>query len=275
VHHDTLQPYIRARLKAGISPGTINRDLAVARRILNLSARLWRDDSDRPWIETAPLIQMQRDPNRREPYPLSIEEERLLFSELDGHLATMALFKVNTGLREKEVVNLRWNWETPIPELNTSVFVVPRNFVKNGLDRYVILNRIAKSVIDGCRGSHAEFVFTCEQQPVTRIYNSGWKAARRRASRRYASEIGRPCPDGFKSIRVHDLKHTYGHRLRVAGIGFEDRKLLLGHKSEHVTTHYSAPEIGALIKASEKVCALGSSKSPALAIVRARSCASV
>ena len=68
----------------------------------------------------------------------------------------------------------------------------------------------------------------------------------------------------------HDLKHTYGHRLRVAGIGFEDRKVLLGHKSEHVTTHYSAPEIGALIEASEKVCALRSRKSPALAIVRAR-----
>ena len=274
VHHDTLQPFIRSRLSAGISPGTINRDLAVVRRILNLSARLWRDDSDRPWIETAPLIQMQRHPNRREPYPLSIAEERLLFSELDGHLATMALFKVNTGLREHEVVSLRWQWETPVPELNTSVFVVPRSFVKNGLDRYVVLNRIAKSVIDGCRGAHKEYVFTRDGKPLGRIYNSGWKAARRRASQRYSAEIGRPCPDGFKSIRVHDLKHTYGHRLRVAGIGFEDRKLLLGHKSEHVTTHYSAPEIGALIKASEKVCTLGSRKSPTLAIVRARPCAS-
>jgi hypothetical protein len=38
-------------------------------------------------------------------------------------------------------------------------------------------------------------------------------------------------------------------------VGFEDRKVLLGHKSEHVTTHYSAPEIGALIEASDKVCA--------------------
>jgi hypothetical protein len=28
---------------------------------------------------------------------------------------------------------------------------------------------------------------------------------------------------------------------------------LLGHKSDHVTTHYSAPEIGALIEASEGV----------------------
>jgi hypothetical protein len=55
-------------------------------------------------------------------------------------------------------------------------------------------------------------------------------------------------PAGFRSIRVHDLKHTYGHRLRAAGVGFEDRKLLLGHNSNHVTTHYSAPELGALIR---------------------------
>jgi hypothetical protein len=35
------------------------------------------------------------------------------------------------------------------------------------------------------------------------------------------------------------------------------------HKSDHVTTHYSAPEIGSLIDASEKVCASRSRKSHA------------
>jgi hypothetical protein len=76
------------------------------------------------------------------------------------------------------------------------------------------------------------------------------------------------CPAGFRSIRVQNLKHAYGHRLRAAGVSFEDRKILLDHKSDHVTTHYSAPEIGALIEASERVCELKSRKSPALAIVR-------
>jgi integrase len=270
VHHETLQPYVRSRLGSGICPGTINRDLAVVRRILNLSARLWRDEADRPLLDAAPLIQMLRHPNKREPYPLSVEEQRLLFSELDGHLAAMALFKVNTGLREQEVVNLRWHWEVPVPELDTSVFVIPRRYVKNGLDRYVVLNRIAKSVINEQRGRHAEFVFTCEGQPVTKIYNSGWKAARRRAAKRYLGEFGRACPDGFQFIRVHDLKHTYGHRLRVAGVLFEDRKLLLGHKANHVTTHYSAPEIGGLIEASDKICAPRVTQSHALTIVRAR-----
>jgi integrase len=269
VHHETLQPYVRARLAAGRSPGTINRDFAVVRRILNLAARLWRDESDRPWLTTAPLIQMQRHPNRREPYPLSVEEQRLLFSELNGHLAKMALFKVNTGLREQEVVNLRWEWEVAVPELETSVFVIPKSYVKNGLDRYVVLNRIARSVIESCRGQHPERVFSRDGEPVTKLYNSGWKAARRRASDRYQGEFGgKSCPSGFQSIRVHDLKHTFGHRLRAAGVGFEDRKVLLGHKSSHVTTHYSAPEIGVLIEAAEKVCALQSRKSHALSIVR-------
>jgi hypothetical protein len=93
-----------------------------------------------------------------------------------------------------------------VSELDTSVFVIPRSYVKNGLDRYVVLNRVAKSVINDRRGEHAEFVFTCEGRPVTKIYNSGWKAARRRAARRYAGEFGRACPDGFRAARVHDLK---------------------------------------------------------------------
>jgi integrase len=270
VHHDTLAAYIRNRYAKGQSPGTINRDLAVVRRILNLAARLWRDETDRPWLAVAPLIQMQRHPHAREPYPLSVAEQRLLFSELEDHLAAMALFKVNTGLREQEVVNLRWQWELPIPELGASIFVIPRDYVKNALDRYVVLNRIARSVITSCRGRHREFVFTCKGSPVTRIYNSGWKAARRRAAARYEREFGRACPAGFRSIRVHDMKHTFGHRLRVAGVSFEDRKLLLGHKAQHVTTHYSAPEIGALIEAAEKVCELESRASPAISVVRSR-----
>jgi hypothetical protein len=48
IHHDTLAPYIRTRYAKGRSPSTVNRDLAVVRRILNLAARLWRDETDRP-----------------------------------------------------------------------------------------------------------------------------------------------------------------------------------------------------------------------------------
>lgn len=150
------------------------------------------------------------------------------------------------------------------------MFVIPRAYVKNTIDRYVVLNRIARSAIESCRGDHPEFVITYRGNPITKFYNSGWKAGRRRAAARYEGAIGLPCPQGFRSIRVHDLKHAYGHRLRGAGVSFEDRQLLLGHKMRApMTTHYSAADVGALIEASERVCKLVARGSPAMAVVRA------
>jgi len=79
--------------------------------------------------------------------------------------------------------------------------------VKNTIDRHVVLNRIARSSIEDCRGHYPEFVFTYRGYRITKDYNSGWKAACRRAAARYELKIGFPCPKGFQSIRVHDLKH--------------------------------------------------------------------
>ena len=55
-------------------------------------------------------------------------------------------------------------------------------------------------------------------------------------------------------VRVHDLKHTFGRRLRAAGVSFEDRQDLLGHRAGRITTHYSAAELSRLIEAANSVC---------------------
>jgi len=47
----------------------------------------------------------------------------------------------------------------------------------------------------------------------------------------------------LKPVRAHDLKPTFGRLLRAAGIGFEDRQDLLGHRSGRITSHYSATEL--------------------------------
>lgn len=59
---------------------------------------------------------------------------------------------------------------------------------------------------------------------------------------------------GLPQVRVHDLKHTFGRRLRAAGVSFEDRQDLLGHRSGRITTHYSAAELSRLIDAANSVC---------------------
>jgi integrase len=253
VHLGTLEPFIKARRKQGVKNQTINLSLSVVRRILNLAARLWRDDSGLTWLETAPLIQMFPLNDARKPYPLSWDEQRELFKALPDHLARMCLYKVNTGCREQEVCQLRWDWEIDVPELNTSVFLIPDEQVKNGDDRLVILNRIAKSIIDEQRGKHPAYVFTYKGRPVTTINNSGWKTARFKCN---------------LPVRVHDLKHTFGRRLRAAGVPIETRKVLLGHRNGDITTHYSAPELEELIEAANRVCEQKSGKSPSLVVLK-------
>jgi integrase len=94
-------------------------------------------------------------------------------------------------------------------ELGTSVFIIPGARVKNGEDRLVVLNQIALSVINDRRGKHGTWVFSFKGHPIRCMLNTGWRTAREKA--------------GLPHVRVHDLKHTFGRRLRAAGVSLEDR----------------------------------------------------
>lgn len=241
IHMGALESFIEARRKEGVKTRTINHGLQVVRRILNLAASLWMDEHGQTWLQAAPKIKLLPETDARKPYPLDWSEQDRLFAQLPPHLREMALFAVNTGCRDQELCHLRWNWERPVYAHDIgSVFVVPGSFVKNGEDRLIVLNPVARAVIDRQRGKHPERVFTYKGSPTKQMLNNGWKKARIRA--------------GLPQVRVHDLKHTFGRRLRAAGVSFEDRQDLLGHKSTRITTHYSSAELLNLWKAANSVC---------------------
>ncbi len=121
-------------------------------------------------------------------------------------------------------------------------------------DRLVVLNSIAAGIVDEQRGHDATHVFSYDGKPVTRMGNSACYAARRRAS--------------LNQVRVHDLKHTFGRRLRAAGLAFEDRQDLLGHRSSRVPTHYSASELLRLVECAERVVLRPDTQSPPLVILK-------
>jgi len=64
--------------------------------------------------------------------------------------------------------------------------------------------------------------------------NDGWQQARR--------EAGPPL------VRVHDLRHSFGCRLRAAGFSAEDREALLGHANRSMAGHYASADVGRLLK---------------------------
>jgi integrase len=279
VHDATLKPFVNARQRQGVSNRTINIALQRVVRILRLAASVWRDEHEMTWLDRAPHVTVLPETNRRPAYPLSWEEQEYLLKSLPAHLARMALYKMNSGCREQEVCRLQWDWEVKVPELSTSVFLIPLDFggrrpnsgVKNREDRLVVLNDVAKSVIEAQRGLHPVWVFLYRGRPLAKMNDSAWKRGRAQAAQQWRQDTGEPAHPGFAHLRVHDLKHTFGRRLRVAGVSFEDRQALLGHKSESVTTDYSAAEIAHLIAQANKVMLGNPRSSPTLTVLRRKS----
>jgi len=138
---------------------------------------------------------------------------------------------------------------------------------------------VATSVVNAQRGNHPSRVFTCPHgskrrgdkrlEPLKKIYNSAWKGARDRAANSYEEEMKDTAPWGYRNLRVHDLRHTFGRRLRAAGVNRETRAALLGHKTGDITTHYSQAELQELIDAVSEIVGEKSRKSHALTLLRA------
>ena len=242
VDDEALEPFVKA-MKAKRRHGkplkakTINLALDRVRRILNLATRAWREKG-KPWLPgVPPIITMLPQEDQRPPMQLSWKEQREHLHKLPAHLARLALFDLNTGLRDEPLCNLRWEWEVPLLDLGYSVFVVPKRYVKGRKqDRVVVCNSVAQSIIESVRGMHAEFVFVYSQavekpryRPIETMNNTAWQKWRLRC--------------GLGNFRPHDMRHTVGMRLREAGAGEATRADILWHSREGMTAHYSMAQV--------------------------------
>jgi integrase len=263
VHDGTIRPYIEHEQARGMAPKTINNVLGIISTVLNRSARVWRDKDGMPWLRQAPALisRLSVKGKQAKAYPLSWSEQDRLIKALPRHLADAAVFGLNTGCREQEICQLRWDWEVQLPEMETSVFILGTSITKTSTERVVVLNSIARRVIESRRGLHAERVFTYRGKPVGKLRSSAWRRAWKAVS----------LPDEPGILKgVHNLRHTFGRRLRSAGISLETRKALLGHANGDITTHYSAAELSELINAAEAIVNRGRTETPNLMLIGQR-----
>lgn len=254
VDNETLEPFIKA-MQAGKKPATrplkaktVNLALDRVRRILNLAARSWRDKG-KPWLHgLPPLIEMLPAADQRAPQQLAWKEQREHLPKLTPHLARMALFDLQNGVRDEVVCKLRWEWEVRLEQLGFSVFVVPKRYVKGRKqDRVLVCNSIAQSIIESVRGMHPQFVFvyshprhkTKRYRPIETMNNTAWQSWRAKC--------------GLQGFRVHDLRHTVGMRLREAGVSESTRADVLWHSHQGMTAHYSVAQVVEIRQALELI----------------------
>jgi integrase len=234
---DALRPWIESRYDEKVSARTVNWGLEAVRRILRLAAFHWRDEGI-PWIQNAPIVSMEKGP-ALQPYPLSWDEQDALFALLSDRMRDLCLYAVNTGCRDQEITRLRWEWEKDVG-IGESVFVLPASVTKTTKPYYVVLNSEARRVVQRWRGEHETYVFG---EPVHQLTNKVWQRA-------WAKVIG-DVPGYRKG--AHNLRHTFGKRLRDEGVADRDVADLLHHMPKSITRHYSQPELKNLRACVERI----------------------
>lgn len=246
-----------ARLKAGTSKATANRDLVTLKAALRLAVR-WKLLASYPLsevknakVDTAGRVRFlapdeesrlrkaltARDDARR------AERERAngwrrdrgyqewpAYGAYTDHLTPIVLLALNTGLRRGELFNLRWR----DVDLARALVTVEGEGAKSNLTRHVPLNAEALAVLRAWRGTPAPasdaYVFPGLDGGRLEDIKGGWLALVKAAA--------------VTGFTFHDLRHTFASKLVMAGVDLNTVRELLGHADMKMTLRYAhlAPE---------------------------------
>lgn len=190
----------RAGLQQGLAPATINRRLAILRRVANLAHRQWQW-LDQPVAQRVLLVPGER---ARHVYLRPADVRRVAAAARDKRVRNAILLAAMSGLRRGELLAL-----TAQDRDGTSLIVRQS---KNGRPRIVPLPPAARSIA-------VPIGLTADE------LRRGWDRARAKA--------------GLQHVRFHDLRHTYASWLVQAGASLSAVRDLLGHSHLAVTSRYA------------------------------------
>lgn len=196
----------------GLKPATINRRLAIVRRVLNLSYSEW-GWLDRPLGKK--IMTLSGEESRHEYLTAA---EIVALADAAGPARNAILFLAYTGLRRSELLRVTDS------DRRDGMLVLSSN-TKSGKPRAIPLPQIIQDI----------------PLPIT---------LRAHTLRKHFEEarvaIGRP------TLRLHDLRHSYASLLIQAGVGLAVVRDLLGHAHLGVTSRYTHLENSHLVQAVEK-----------------------
>ncbi len=242
---ESVEDWKTARLKEGLSPTTVLRDVAALSGVLTRAVKMGKLEAnpvrnvDKPRIDRRPKVRYlsSEEESRLRSAMKSRDDEGLaarksanewrrarrrdLLPELGrfaDHLTPAVLLSMNTGLRRGELLALSW---VDI-DFQERMLVVRGASAKTGDTRYVPLNDEAITLLRdwGKDSVVGEKVF-----PVSTSFKTAWGALLQRAK--------------ITRFRWHDLRHHFASRLVQAGVPLNTVRELLGHGSLAMTLRYA------------------------------------
>jgi integrase len=219
-----IEKYKKARKEEGAEPATINRELGCLRHMFNM-AIAWGKAQNYPFGFGKNKVKFLKEPNGKDRILSEDEETRLLeavrLTTKSQHLEPIIITALNTGMRKGEILNLKWL----NVDFKTGHILVEET--KNGEIRRVPMNKkLTETLEGGKKVFKGEYVFSDNGKPYGDV-KTGWWTALKRAK--------------IEAFRFHDLRHTFGSRLGMAGVDIRTIQELMGHKDIKMTMRYSHP----------------------------------
>lgn len=217
-----LDQITRGRLadirSAGLASGWSNR---TANYAAGTVSTIMRAASEWDWVPAAPRLRSLKIPEHRTRW-LTREEAARLVDELPPHLADMATFALETGLRKGTLCALRWDW-VDLPGL---CLRVPGAAMKQRRPLIVPLSVTAELLLKRRAGSRSSpFVWTFRGRRVVQPAARTWREAVARA--------------GLEDFTWHDLRHTWASWHVQRGTPIAVLKDLGGWKTMQMVTVYA------------------------------------
>lgn len=220
---DLFEEFKDERLAEGVGPATVNRDLAVSRRMLKLAER-------RRFIARSPFAEvdfLEERSKRRKPHIVSYDEENRILAVAAPHIKALTVLLLQTGMRpNREALALEW----ADVDFVTDTIWVRESKTAAGV-RAIPISTGCKAELLAWRSrlgaDFSKFVFPNMRSPgqhLTQIRRS-WGKALHLA--------------GIPYFWLYNLRHTFASRLSAAGVTNTFVAQMIGHSSSAIVQTYA------------------------------------
>ena len=224
---------LKGRIAQEVAVATVNRHLALLSGVFN-KALAWKKTKANP----VSGVKKFKENNERTRYLTEEEEPRLKAVFPEEHWLKVEI-AYNTGMRRGEQFNLKWS------DVNFHSRTIAIRIPKSGEREYVKMNDRVMEILRNLPSRlKSEWVFPSEtgntplnpNNFINRVLQPALKEAK------------------LKDFRWHDLRHTFGSRLAMAGVDLRTIQELMRHKTIKMTLRYTHLSPTHTLEAVNKLC---------------------
>jgi integrase len=209
-----VEQYKAARLAEGVENRTVNIELQLLSVLFKLAIR-WNYATENPLAHVDKL----REPEKPKRFLSNDEVRRLLAAAQPSYLYPLVMCGLHTGMRPKELYNLRWT-DVDIGRSTITVRATKTNSY-HAVEMTPFLQQVLR---DHLEVRESEYVFAYRGKPI------------RSAKKAFARICER---GGIEDCTLYTLRHTFASHLAMRGVPLVQIQHLMGHSSYETTLVYA------------------------------------